>query len=703
MFLPTISPHDPNTVLELCDMTGAYISHDGGQSWRMFNLRSRASAFAFDPKDPHVIYAGNIALWKSQDSGKTWSMIFPDPKKNTVERMRDDHAAATLSTDDPAYSGGRAGFIAVGPDDPSRVYAVFSNQRGAWLIVSQDRGATWSRVREFPGERIHLIYFDSAVRIVGESGVYTKSGDQWEHLSAPSGEHLQFASAGPGLLYATSTAGIHSSDDGGRTWRRVLDPLPGSPQFFAIACSSQHPRTAYVAFAKQKEYFGIAKTADGGDHLTVVYQESHQRAPNVERAWIEDFYGGTGPVRELGVSPTNPDICYATDSCPRSFRTIDGGKTWQQVISAHVGDDRWTTTGFDVTTCYGVHFDPFDVRNMFISYTDVGLFKSADGGASWRSSIAGIPRRWQNTTYWIAFDPKVKGLIWGVFARTHDLPRPKMWQRGDPDTFGGGVGVSTDGGEHWTVSNTGMPETAVTHILVDPASPVGQRTLYACGFGRGVYKSTDNGKSWTLKIDGIEKKQPFAWRITRADSGTLYLVVSRRSDASHKSDAEDGALYRSTDGAEHWVKMTLPDGVSGPNGLILDPADNARMYLSAWGSALPNGIAGGGVFLSTDAGKTWKNIFSESQHVYDVTVDPKNPSVVYNAGFESGAYRSLDRGATWKRIRGFNFKWGHRVVVDPVDPAQIYITTFGGSVWHGPAAGDSNAVEDIVTPIRPMR
>src|ERR1700681_431528 len=74
MFLPTISPHDPNTVLELCDMTGAYISRDGGQSWRMFNLRSRASAFAFDPKDPRVIYVGNIALWRSQDSGATWSM-----------------------------------------------------------------------------------------------------------------------------------------------------------------------------------------------------------------------------------------------------------------------------------------------------------------------------------------------------------------------------------------------------------------------------------------------------------------------------------------------------------------------------------------------------------------------------------------------------------------------------------------------------
>jgi photosystem II stability/assembly factor-like uncharacterized protein len=262
------------------------------------------------------------------------------------------------------------------------------------------------------------------------------------------------------------------------------------------------------------------------------------------------------------------------------------------------------------------------------------------------------------------------------------------------------VGVSSDGGEHWTLSNSGMPETAVTHLLLDPASPVGARTLYACGFARGVYKSTDNGKSWALKINGIEKRQPFTWRITRASNGTLYLVVSRRSDGGYTGDAEDGALYRSTDGAEHWEKMRLPEGVNGPTGLTLDPTDQRRMYLSAWGVALPDRVTGGGVFLSTDAGQSWKNIFNESEHVYEVTVDQKNPKILYNCGFETGAYRSVDRGATWTRIRGFNFKWGHRVILDPVDPAKIYITTFGGSVWHGPAAGDPKAVEDIVTPVR---
>ena len=56
-------------------------------------------------------------------------------------------------------------------------------------------------------------------------------------------------------------------------------------------------------------------------------------------------------------------------------------------------------------------------------------------------------------------------------------------------------------------------------------------------------------------------------------------------------------------------------------------------------------------------------------------------------------------GLHWSRIRGYNFKWGHRVIPDPRDPAKIFITTYGGSVWHGPAVGVPNALDDIVAPV----
>lgn len=159
--------------------------------------------------------------------------------------------------------------------------------------------------------------------------------------------------------------------------------------------------------------------------------------------------------------------------------------------------------------------------------------------------------------------------MWGAFSATHDLPRPKMWRNRNPDSYRGGVAFSTDGGRHWNVSNSGMPETAVTHLILDPESPVGRRTLYACAFGRGVYKSTDNGRTWTLKNNGIEKKQPFAWRLTRAADGTLYLVVARRSERGRIGDVEDGALYKSSNGGERWEKMTLPAGTNGPTSLVL--------------------------------------------------------------------------------------------------------------------------------------
>ena len=103
---PTISPSDPNLVVELCDMTGAYITHDGGLSWRMFNLRNGLSAFAFDPSNPQRIFAGGSALWRSDDTGQTWRMVFPNPQKKTVEHQNGEHGDYTLRTNDGNYVTG---------------------------------------------------------------------------------------------------------------------------------------------------------------------------------------------------------------------------------------------------------------------------------------------------------------------------------------------------------------------------------------------------------------------------------------------------------------------------------------------------------------------------------------------------------------------------------------------------------------------
>jgi hypothetical protein len=189
MIAPTISPHDPSIVVEHCDMTGAYITLDGARSWRMFNLRSVVNVLAFDPRNPKVIYAGNQALWRSEDTGRTWSMVFPDPRKHTIEHQNGDHAEYSLTTDDASFPAGQTiSAISVEAGGSSRVWLAFGPRRGgeaSLLYVSPDRGATWSRERDFPGERIlELALEPDGLLVIGTGRVHRLAGGAWTALAA---------------------------------------------------------------------------------------------------------------------------------------------------------------------------------------------------------------------------------------------------------------------------------------------------------------------------------------------------------------------------------------------------------------------------------------------------------------------------------------------------------------------------------------
>jgi photosystem II stability/assembly factor-like uncharacterized protein len=674
LFHPTVSPHDPRTALVSCDMTGNYITTDAGGRWRIFNLGGPVQFFLFDPLDPRVIYAKAGALFRSADGGATWVRFFPSAVAKVT--MGDDHASHTLH----GASGPRGdiGAMAIDPEDSRVLYLGLDLA----LWTSADGGATWQKSADLPG-RARRMWIDPrssktdrTLYVAGPDAMYRRQAGGWRTGASPG--VFTDVTGTPPRFYATSAGRIFVSGDGGMTWS--TSSLPGfQGHATAIAASPQQPGVAYVSYsglrAPLRATLGVAKTVDGGRRWTPVYR-------HVQDAWLTELFNAewvSNPLG-LGVAPGAPDVVYATDY-GRALRTLDGGTSWQAVYSTRTPDGGWTTNGLDITTSYGVHFDPFDSRRMFIGYTDIGLFASDNGGASWYSATrSGVPGSWVNTTYWMEFDPNVRGRMWAVMSGVHDLPRPKMWRHRSPETYDGGVVRSDDGGRTWRVQNTGMPETAATHILRDPAG-----TLYVAGFGRGVFKSTDGGEHWAPKNAGIEGAQPLAWRLARGPKGTLYLVVARRTDDGSFANAGDGALYRSTDGAERWTRLRLPRGVNGPTGLAIDPHNPGRLYLAAWGRSTPQGAEDGGVYLSTDSGTTWRRVLAQDQHVYDVTVDPHDPRVLYAAGFEASAWRSSDRGLTWRRLPGFDFKWAHRVIVDPRDRGRIFITTFGGSVWHGKA------------------
>ena len=716
MFHPTISPHDSNTVLVSCDMTGSYITHDAGKSWRMFNLRGVVQFFVFDPLDRKVIYAQSNGLWRSQDEGESWSLIYPKLSSVKGIKMSSDHSDEDLIAEPNPLGSITA--MAIDPSDSRTFYVAAGDRKKSTfaLFTSRDGGENWAREGGLPGLTDKLWvnpHSPTDARILllaGPNFIAKKTSSGVERISGPSAKTFTDISAGfwkdgKVLIYVIGDESAFVTDDEGTTWRKGSLGKSGG-KMRAIATSLRDPGTAYVSYRDLEEggikWLGVAKTTDAGRNWQLVWKEDSnpaaRPATNIHDAWITERFGsdwGENPLA-LTVAEQDANLCYETD-LGRTMRTTDGGASWFAVYSRKSSEDGWVSTGLDVTNAYGYHFDPFDHHRQFISTTDIGLFRSEDGGRSWISSTLGVPKEWLNTTYWMVFDPEVKGRAWSVNSWTHDLPRPKMWRRKGIGSYRGGVCRSDDGGRTWTKSNDGMEETAATHILLDPTSPSTARVLYVAAFGRGVYKSTDGGKSWQLKNAGIAEKEPFAWRMVRDSKGTLYVLLARRSEDGSIGTEGDGAIYKSTDGAENWSRVAMPEGSNAPNGLAVDPDLPDRLYLAAWARDKGEHGEGGGIYLSVDAGKSWTRVLDRDRHIYDVTIDPRDAKKLYASGFESSAWKSNDRGENWVRIPGFNFKWGHRVIPDPEDPKKVYITTFGGGVWHGSVDGEDRPL-DIVTP-----
>jgi len=522
--------------------------------------------------------------------------------------------------------------------------------------------------------------------------------------------------------------GIFVSENDAESWRAVSPPLPelemggefresSAVSLHYVATSQTDSRVAYAIcdrFLVKRAggdiglWYGLLKTTDTGAHWDWVYKagggspdytvKDGMKAQNVRDSWVgEAFAGEYIRMINVGVSPRNPEIAAVTDWY-RTMKTTDGGETWDAVYSETLPDGSVRSRGLDVTTTYGVHLDPFDENHLAISYTDIAYFHSFDGGKSWYRSVEGVPPSWDNTCYWVQFDPEVRDKLWSAWGSMHDIPKLKMIRRpGWEKRAVGGVCLSIDGGRSWEVSSKGLPENApTTSLLLDPASPVGKRVLYAAVYGQGIFKSVDDGKNWERKTEGLGENLN-VWELVRAGDGTLYLVVTfntRFDGEDILPDLLNGEVYRSTDQAESWRKVNLPNGVRFPNSVSVDPQNPERIFVACWATLTQSDFgrfpgppklleSDGGVIVSEDGGETWRSVFDKSAYVYAVTVDPHHAGRVYFNTFHSAAYRSDDWGQSWSRLKDYGFQWGHRVIVDENRPEMVYITTFGGSVFHG--------------------
>jgi hypothetical protein len=304
-FIPTISPHDPRTVVVACDMTGSYITHDGGQTWREFNLRTRVDSFAFDPVNPKVIYAGASGLFRSDDDGARWSLIFPDPASGVGERMIGDHADHSFVSGDN-WPGGSIQAISIDQDNPEHIFIAIKSAK-LKIFFSTNHGKNWQEGGEAQGRDFRGLYLDPTspredrklfIITNDEARVARVRTFQLDRLNLPTGGPISDTACGldpntqTPIFYLTTpskwergklSTGVWRSVDRGQTWQEahsVLDQHlaePNSnqlPLFTQIACSERDARTVYLAVQRHPEvtagaggvtnYYGIAKSWDGG-------------------------------------------------------------------------------------------------------------------------------------------------------------------------------------------------------------------------------------------------------------------------------------------------------------------------------------------------------------------------------------------------------------------------------------------------------
>jgi photosystem II stability/assembly factor-like uncharacterized protein len=326
--------------------------------------------------------------------------------------------------------------------------------------------------------------------------------------------------------------------------------------------------------------------------------------------------------------------------------------------------------GGRVTTVTGVPSEP---KTFYMGVASGGVFRTTDAGTSWVPITDGkVPLGSTGSIAVSESDPKVIYLGTG----SDDI-------RSNVST-GRGVYKSTDGGATWSFS--GLYDAGqIGSVRIHPTNP---NIVWVAALGnafkpnveRGVFKSTDGGKTWrkTLYVSDSTGAADLELNAANPDIVYVWMWHGERKPWTINSGAREGGFYKSTDGGEHFTKITtgLPTDLVGKANIAVTAANPNRLY------ALIEAKPGGGLYRSEDAGQSWKltstfgQLITRPFYYVALEADPTNADIVY--GGAENFYKSTDGGANWTTMRtphGDN----HDMWINPKDGKIMIQSNDGGA------------------------
>ena len=348
---------------------------------------------------------------------------------------------------------------------------------------------------------------------------------------------------------------------------------------------------------------------------------------------------------------------------------------------------------------YGVAGHPDQPDTFYMGSVGGGVWKTENSGRTW---------------YPISDDGIQIGSIGAIDVAPSD-PNVVYVGTGEPDiraqhSYGNGMYKSTDAGKTW--KHIGLDATEhIGRIVVDPANAnrvyvAALGSVYGPNADRGVYRSTDGGATWKKILNNPAKPNDVGAIELALDPKNPKVIYAslwgtRRPPWSvyAPSNLPGGGLYKSTDGGDTWkqLKGGLPtDDFVGKIGIAVSASNPNRVWavvdnLGAGVARAARGGGGdapatsGGVYLSDDAGATWKLVNEETRlwgrgwYFESITADSKNPDRAYV--MNTGTYMTVDGGKSWLPVKGApGGDDYHQLWVNPKDSNRMVLSSDQGTV-----------------------